>query len=431
MGQLTPGQISTSAREAGGRDAPCLLILVHGTWGRRSTWVEEDSPFCRSLRRLWGSTLALDRSFKRSGWNDFRSRQAAADAFGAHVLDLRARFPEATLFACAHSHGGAVVAHAMRDRSVEAALSGVVCVSTPFIHVTRVNVRAHLPLKITFIAMYVLGLLTLGYALISALARVPGSVAFPLLVVAFACLLLGSAVAFDKLVASHRRMVIRFCRQANTPDIGHGKLLAVRTPGDEALGLLSMVAFFSWLCGATTQRFADLAIAVASSRPLLLLSRLASTAFSQRGMLLVVIPLGVVIVALALLNDAISARVEASAYAMYDGLSRTAATGAFVLLAIPVIVLFALGLAILLATAAAMAMASLSLMAFYDWRRAGLLLVAPWVSVSAESTPSGTHPVVMLKDARRDSRSLSHCAVFDHPALATCVAEYVASRGRR
>ncbi len=113
---------------------PIVVILVHGTWGRRSKWTDPASPFCLGL----GSAIGLLVTFKGFAWsgkNSGAARLVAAEGLAQAIVAQIELQPDAKVFVIGHSHGGNVALKAAQIAKLEGRV-GVVCMSTPFFDIT-------------------------------------------------------------------------------------------------------------------------------------------------------------------------------------------------------------------------------------------------------------------------------------------------------
>ena len=117
-----------------------VVTLVHGTFGRLpradAAWTREGSI----LRRVLGAELGGDAvfcAFRWSGMNWPSARYRAARRLREHFRETVERHPGRRHYVIAHSHGGNVALYAVRDAERagehDAVPHGVVCLSTPFI----------------------------------------------------------------------------------------------------------------------------------------------------------------------------------------------------------------------------------------------------------------------------------------------------------
>ena len=119
--------------------ASIVVTLVHGTFGRLpgsdAAWARDGSHFRgRLTEELGGDVLFLP--FRWSGMNWPTARYRAASRLSDHFRDTAERYPGRSHYVVAHSHGGNVALYALRAAdqvSAEGLPDGVVCLSTPFI----------------------------------------------------------------------------------------------------------------------------------------------------------------------------------------------------------------------------------------------------------------------------------------------------------
>ncbi|HEX7828210.1 MAG TPA: hypothetical protein VF787_01080 [Thermoanaerobaculia bacterium] len=125
-----------------------VVILVHGTWGKKSDWhTDPESPLRKSMQESLGCDVCHDDTsrhccvtFERflwSGANNVPARLKAGKKFRKYLRAIREEYPDATMHAITHSHGGNVAMYALRDTdSIEQSqlLASLTCLSTPFVH---------------------------------------------------------------------------------------------------------------------------------------------------------------------------------------------------------------------------------------------------------------------------------------------------------
>jgi hypothetical protein len=98
-----------------------------------------DSDLCQSLRQTAEriGVQAEIRTHSWSGSNSVRAREGAAQALVEQLKEDFNRFPTASHFLIAHSHGGNIVLDAARTADVGAQISGIVAMSAPFVSCRR------------------------------------------------------------------------------------------------------------------------------------------------------------------------------------------------------------------------------------------------------------------------------------------------------
>lgn len=110
------------------------VTLVHGTFASDAAWTRPDSLLSAALNSP--PVNADIAAFGWSGRNTVRARREGARGLEAYLSARVAAEPEAEHYVIAHSHGGNVALLALRDPALASRVSGVVCLSTPFL-VTR------------------------------------------------------------------------------------------------------------------------------------------------------------------------------------------------------------------------------------------------------------------------------------------------------
>jgi len=124
--------------------APSVVVtFVHGTWATGTTW-----PTLSAMVRAKFGEVQI-RHCCWSGRNSLKQRKAGAARLATKCRRLRERHPAARHVVIAHSHGGAVLYHALEDETVRGGISGAVFLSTPFVYFTY--------LESSLLAMSILG----------------------------------------------------------------------------------------------------------------------------------------------------------------------------------------------------------------------------------------------------------------------------------
>jgi alpha-beta hydrolase superfamily lysophospholipase len=215
-----------------------VATLMHGTWARSASWTRGDSPLGSALRAAFDERLALFR-FDWTGQNRVRERERAARRLQAHLLALLARYPDARHYVIAHSHAGNIVMYALRDAALAGRLHGVVCLSTPFLHVRRRHLGA-----ITNAAIVAAVVVTSWILVVTGLEWLTVEEDAAILSGLIAAALIGYGLA-----TGSRRESERLLRLLALPDTLATPCLIIRASGDEAGAALGMVRFLSWLVG--------------------------------------------------------------------------------------------------------------------------------------------------------------------------------------
>jgi len=294
-------------RRGGSKDKTCyaetifsgsvstVVTLVHGTWPRgplnlSSTieWYKTDSSICQALLELtWQKTLI--HRFQWSGANSVAARLAAATELQEELSTLFDRFPMATHVIVAHSHGAAVALTALKEESILARTSGVVCLSTPFLHTSlrawakpKISSARKLLLECALFLPCWLGFL-IGFGLVYMRQQLTSDwfLRTGLLCIGLLMAALG-ATSFLALMATFifkksfvQRIWNELYRGAKTyvqtlqyPSLPTDRMLIVRAPADEASTTLAVGQFFAWLTGLTDSLAAKLLLPVAMISPI-------------------------------------------------------------------------------------------------------------------------------------------------------------------
>ncbi len=424
------------------RGRSLVVTLVHGTFGRLpgrdASWTRDGSYLRQRLLEELGSDVEF-LPFRWSGMNWPSARYRAARRLRDHLRATSARWPERSHYLVAHSHGGNVVLYALRDTAREAAPdglpAGVVCLSTPFI--------AAQPRPVTlfrFVSTYTVVLLTLfavvatlmGRLLIPMIAAVDtdSSVLKALMWneiwVEFAlCAVLAWHATNGLVKLSRTRRTIIAVDRVPVP-IG-----IYRSIGDEATAVLVTGALFTWL-GTLAWRAASALTVVITG------------VFTALILALLVVPVGAYLLLERL----------AGAGRLRRRLTRAARSRRFWALAVTAGAMLALGVwgyflaRTPLGTAdrsyatlvAALALAVVSCGALSGL---GYGLTAPFLEVSAETTPMGSwqvhlfaaraweeEEVELRKNAAPAAKraSLSHSAAYVDSSVLGDIAAWIRER---
>jgi hypothetical protein len=113
-----------------------IFVLVHGTWAARRWRKGPRWPELQARLREMFPDAIIDDAFTWRSRNMVSSRFAAAERFREHVARLARMHQGCQIYVLAHSHGGNVCLWALRDSSLWEAVSGVICMATPFLVVS-------------------------------------------------------------------------------------------------------------------------------------------------------------------------------------------------------------------------------------------------------------------------------------------------------
>lgn len=226
-----------------------VVTLVHGTWGRgifflseQASWTRDSSSLCTALRQRLVAGVEL-RRFAWSGGNSHAARSQAADQLRDFLHDGLMRWPNATHYVIAHSHGGNVTLSALTDSVLAERVTGVICLATPFLSAQERDLGRR-PLEHLVGALVVVMLLTMWLS-----DRVllpdswPGPIRFSA-TIGVTSIVMGLIASFVK---KWREFVGRLKRELALPFVPPAQLLIVRSPADEASAVLVFSQFISQL----------------------------------------------------------------------------------------------------------------------------------------------------------------------------------------
>jgi hypothetical protein len=419
-----------------------VVTLVHGTFGRLpgrdAAWVRDGSVLRRHLEAELGADV-LFLPFRWSGMNWPSARYRAASRLRDHCRVVARRYPARSHYVVAHSHGGNVALYALRDAARESTSdllpAGVVCLSTPFI--------AAQPRPVTlfrFVSTYTVVLVTL----FAVVANLMGRVLIPLVARFEADNSLLNALMWNEIWLEFVLCAVLAWRATNgLVTLAHERreLIAVdevpvplrifRSIGDEATAVLVASALFTWFGTLAWRAASALTVVVTGVFAALLLGVLA-------------VPIG----ALALLERLVGGR---GLRRRITGAVRSRRSWALVstagtMLAFAVWGYFLAGTPLGTADrtyAAVVAGLVLAVVSSGALSGLGYGLTAPFLEVSAETTPVGSWRVHLFAartwDAERPASprnlgsstkpaSLSHSAAYGDSGVLDATAAWIRER---
>lgn len=262
------------------------VTLVHGTHAQHAAWMQPGKDLPDRLADLAGTALYR---FCWRGRNRHGDRLEASVELRQHLSGLLRKFPKAKHYVVAHSHGGNVALHAVRDgkdaaRQTEDTLSEeapiatavnrvrVATLGTPFLSM----VARPFPTGILLGALLMFVIVVLFSVQFLMEQGTPGNLRYLLLLLNWAVMatsVLFSVVLFGwSLLAYHRGGTASSgCASSTSPargslwDLAAGKrvhveadcvsspaiapdrLFVVRAQGDEAAGALGAAQLFAWV----------------------------------------------------------------------------------------------------------------------------------------------------------------------------------------
>ena len=135
-----------------------VIVYIHGTFSPDAQWTKIDSTFTQTLLQCVDG-LRIYR-FVWTGRNSMEQRYVAGEHLCAHLKTLHAEVPNVQFHLIAHSHGGNVALYALRERECADTIAGVVCMSTPFLHLQPSRIDRESQLTETLITLPVFVALT-------------------------------------------------------------------------------------------------------------------------------------------------------------------------------------------------------------------------------------------------------------------------------
>ena len=423
------------------RGRPLVVTLVHGTFGRLpghdAAWARDGSYLRRRLQEELGGDVVFV-PFRWSGMNSPSARYRAAQRLRDHFHLTAERHPACGHYLVAHSHGGNVALYALRDAVAGAPPSalpdGVVCLSTPFIASQPRPLtlfRFVSTYSVVVVALFAVVAALMGRLLVPWMAGIhPDSSVLNALMWNEIWLefVLCAALAWhatNRLVglAQDRRKLIAV-------DAVPVPLRIYRSIGDEATALLATSSFFTWLGTLAWRAASTLTIVVPGIFAALLFALLA-------------LPVGVLLLIGRLVaGDRLRRRIEE--------VTRSRSFWALVVTAGTMLALAVWGFAFAgtplgaadRSYATAVAALVLAVLACATLSGLGYGLTAPFLEVSAETTPPGSWQVHLFAartwdgghERGRDravpgtTASLSHSAAYVDSSVLAAIAAWIRER---
>jgi hypothetical protein len=225
-----------------------VITLIHGTWARKADWTRPHSALSKALRERLGPDIKIFR-FIWSGRNSPSARSSASERL-KKKLALRLRdHPTARHHIICHSHGGniALSAVAGTDSEKQAGtdlarkIDGIVCLAAPFLVARKRDLG---PQPVLNMAAAIVGVCMLLMLIIGAMlpASWPAAATFAIQ----AAVLIAVALPFRALARGWFRFAKELQNELTTPSIDPDRILIVRSPADEASGILVFSQIISW-----------------------------------------------------------------------------------------------------------------------------------------------------------------------------------------
>ncbi len=229
-----------------------LVYLIHGTWGRGAAFVVEGSELRKRISSELESRIGEEpeyQKFEWSGANTLKERVFWAKALREAVeRELKASDPNRPIFLVAHSHGGSLVAIALKNSAaMQERVSGVVTMGTPFVEMHPSAFGRDAARFAYFIFMCFLSVLIATFLLIVQMLHTAPTIG-PILV---AILIVATLHTLDRRLHIVRKTLVKLWRQRKVMDTARfksRKLLVVSTPGDEAGFVLKFASYLIRVC---------------------------------------------------------------------------------------------------------------------------------------------------------------------------------------
>lgn len=216
-----------------------VVTTVHGTFARKATWILEESKLAWILRDRLTRPLEIV-PFQWSGKNAFAAREQAALDLRVRLQKYLAKWPHACHVIIAHSHGGNVAIRALQEQELSERINGLACLATPFF---TASVREFAP-SAWRTRCAAAGLAGLGSSIyVTQLLNIAWG--WTLMVFVPVAVVIGFKLADIVAEAMHSRAVW-VAQLIGKPAIHPKKVTIIRTPGDEAAGILAGSHFVGW-----------------------------------------------------------------------------------------------------------------------------------------------------------------------------------------
>jgi hypothetical protein len=215
-----------------------IVTLIHGTFARKAPWTLPGSRLCRALEGRFTGGVQL-RRFEWSGRNSFRARRKAVMDLKQDLATVRMRWPGVTHYLVGHSHGGNVAIGGV-TASPPGTVDGVVCLATPVLTTRRRRFSRAVRTMIGFGFFVTLLLPWMDFE------SDAGPTDFQLGVMV-AC----AIVAFVWYRGA-RRLAHTICDTPPYTALDPERIAFIRSPFDEASGIIGLANLLSWLVSRLT-----------------------------------------------------------------------------------------------------------------------------------------------------------------------------------
>jgi hypothetical protein len=239
-----------------------VVTLIHGTFARGAAWTKsERSPLREAIVKRLGERAHFV-AWEWSGKNSFNARLVAGTELDRYFRNSRERDPGARHYVVAHSHGGTVVAYALRGNpDLAKALDGVVFLSTPFVQ-ARYRPDGMILQRLFYAGLFALGGTVAGWFQDAALRSI-GVTLQETVYVALLCSGIAACVSLHRSRSRTQvaRSVVELLEKVNLFDISPQRAVLLRATGDEASALLATSHFVTWLLKSVLVPISKLSLA--------------------------------------------------------------------------------------------------------------------------------------------------------------------------
>lgn len=222
-----------------------VVTLVHGTFARNANWIQTDSLLSTSVMDAFPGRATIV-PFVWSGHNSLRARQRATAQLREQLVNNLKLYPTASHFVVGHSHGGSVALNAVTGVAMATKISGVICLSTPFLYV-RPRENTAIGNIWSMAVCFGLPILCLIVWMLLASAGSIGRISANLqayLLVATIWLALG---LYFFVSLRWKRFAAGLCAPEDPGAASTVPVKIIRTVGDEAGSLLTAAQFAAWI----------------------------------------------------------------------------------------------------------------------------------------------------------------------------------------
>ena len=210
-----------------------IITLVHGTFARGAPWTRPGSRLVKALTAYFGETVQF-RYQDWSGFNSFSARDKGARKVAALIGQSRDEHGDIPQYLIGHSHGGNVALQAAIADDTSS-LDGVVCLATPVLTTKR--------RRFTRRIRWMIGIgffMTLSmpfYSFEESWDATDFQVTAMLVCMVLAALWYRQA----------RVMARKICRKRPYTRLNSDEVSFIRSPFDEASGIIGLVNFLTWI----------------------------------------------------------------------------------------------------------------------------------------------------------------------------------------